>query len=431
MPELRTALGTLVLAVTFLFLPAQAAPQQGPDEVYRAWWASGLVHDEPGWERFWSRASISELADFRAETPEIAEAALAFLEEAHRALSEAAVPGRIEVVQQDAAEAFLHVRFEGRDGALPAGFPSEASVLMVWEEDGWKVREETYEGSVPGRLPDSDPPDEGCPAEAVLGDPSDPHRLLVSDSDAAGTVHFGAAYMLRDGDHFALHLPPFNEHHLRVEVRSGEVTPGSHSAVLSGTRWPGGCPALPEALVDGDPPVGELEWQPFDGSALARISFAFRDPDSGAGLLSGSLGSVPLIDATPGPVGEGSLMVTLDGREIVPDRGRVLFHEGEGRLEVMLEYTHANGGGSTSLSVSDFRGQIGVYVGDSWFDSREVTVVRAFGGDRVELEVREIPEDALPDGELDAEMILGMGTLKARVVTHRLVTVPTLPPVGS
>jgi hypothetical protein len=68
-------------------------------------------------------------------------------------------------------------------------------------------------------------------------------------------------------------------------------------------------------------------------------------------------------------------------------------------------------------------------LGRSWFDTREVTVVRVFQGERIELEVREVPEDALPEGALDADAALGLGTLKARVVTDRVVRIPALPPV--
>jgi hypothetical protein len=176
-------------------------------------------------------------------------------------------------------------------------------------------------------------------------------------------------------------------------------------------------------------PAGRLEWQIVDATS-ARFSFAFADPVSDALLLSGNLDVVPVLDVSPGPMGTGSVMVTMDDQEIVPDRGSVILHEGDARLEIALEYVLPNGSGSTTIVVPEFRGQPGVYPGASWFETREVTVVRVFDGSRIELEVREVGVDALPEGSLDADAVLGMGTLKARVVTDRLVVVPPLPPVG-
>jgi hypothetical protein len=428
----RSAFVRILLALTTLsLLPGAMAAQEGPAEAYRAWWDSGLTPADPDSERFRSQASILELAAFRAEEPEMAAEAVAFMAEAHREMVEAATPGRIEVVQEEGDAVILHVYLEGRGGPLPQGLPSEASVRMVREADGWKVDTETFMGSImSGGGDPSGGWSEACPADAALGDPASPHRLVLHGSDADRPVHLDAAYLLRDGDALTLHLPPFDENLLTVEARSGGEEPGTHAAVLAGMRWSGGCPALADALVHEDAPRGELAWQPAGDAGAARVTFVFPDPDSGAPLLSGNLDAVPLLDVTPGPMGAGSAMVTFDGEEIVPDRGSVRLHEGEGRLEIMLEYVRSNGGGSTTLSVPEFRGAPGVYMGASWFDTREVTVVRVFDGSRIELEVREVAEDALPEGDLAADVALGMGTLKARVVTDRLVVLPALPPVG-
>jgi hypothetical protein len=431
MPSPRVVFALLLLALPALPLLPAAAVAQGPAEAYRAWWSSGLTPADPGSERFRSRASILELADFRSEEPETAAETIAFMAEAHRTLVEAATLGRIETVHEDAGEALLHVVLNGRDGPLPAGMPSEARVRMVREEDGWKVDTESFTGAGFGGRSDTPAgPDEACPANAVLGDPDSPNRLVVFGTDGHRTVHPGAAYLLRDGDALTLHLPRFDENLLTIVARAGGNEPGSHVAMLAGTRWSGGCPALPDALVHGDAPAGRLEWQRLDDAASARVSFAFPDPGSDTLLLSGNLDAVPFLDASPGPMGPGSVMVTLDGQEIVPDRGLVVLHEGEARLEIMLGFVRSDGGGSTSVSVPEFLGEPGVYPGASWFDSREVTVVRVFDGSRIELEVREIATNALPGGVLDADEVLGMGELKARVVTDRLVRLPALPTVG-
>jgi hypothetical protein len=405
--------------------------QDGPAEAYRAWWASELTPADPASERFRSQGSIRELAAFRAESPEMAAEALAFMAEMHREMLAAAIPGQIEVVFEDAEEVRLHVVLEGRDGPLPPGLPSEAAVRMVREPDGWKVDTETFMGTMMSGGSDTSGGREAeCPADATLGDPASPHRLVLHGGEADRTVHLAAAYLLRDGDALTLHLPSIGENQLHVEARTGAREPGLHAAVLGGTRWGGGCPALPDALVHEEAPAGELEWHPLGDTGSARVSFTFPEPGSGAPLLSATLDAVPLLDISPGPMGEGSAMVTFDGDEIVPDLGVVLLHEGEARLEIMLEYSHSSGGGSTTISVPEFRGEPGVYVGASWFDSREVTVVRVFEGSRIELEVREVEEDLLPAGELDADVALALGSLKARAVTDRMVVVPALPPVG-
>jgi hypothetical protein len=421
----RRAFTLFLLSLALLPAPAAA---QAPAEAYRAWWASGLTLADPGAERFRSRASLTELDAFRAEEPEMAAEAIAFMTEMHRDLVAAAVPGHIEVLHEDAEEAHLHVVLEGRGGALPSDMPSEARVRMVREDDGWKVDTESFSGaSFGGGSGAAGAVAEAC--EAVLGDPGSPHRLVVHAAGGDQTLHFGSAYMLRDGDVLTLHMPAFDENLLIVEARAGGGEPGSHAAVLGGTLWGGGCPALPEALVQESEPAGRLEWQFLD-AASARVSFAFADAASNALLLSGDLAAVPVLDVSPGPMGTGSVMVTMDEQEIVPDRGSVILHEGEGRLEITLEYVRPNGSGSTTIAVPEFRGQVGVYPGGTWFDTREVTVVRVFDGTRIELEVREVALDALPEGSLSADAVLGMGTLKARVVTDRLVVVPPLPPVG-
>ncbi len=431
MARLRPALTLLLLLLTALALHPGAAEAQGdPAAAYRAWWASGLTAADPGSERFRSRASLEELAAFRSEDPATAAEALAFMAEAHRELVEAATLGRIEVVEEENDVVVLHVVLEGRAGPLPRGLPSEASVRMVRETDGWKVDTESFRGSIlSGGSGASGEGEESCPVDASLGNPASPHRLVLHGSDADRTVHPGAAYLLREGDALTLHLPLFQENLLSIEASSGSLEPGSHPAVLVGMRWAGGCPALAEALVHDDAPRGTLTWGPADDPASVRVSFSFADPGSGTSLLSGSLQDIPLLDVSPAPMGAGSTMVTIGGEEITPDRGRVLLYEGEARLEIMLEYSLPNGGGSTTISVPEFRGKPGVQLGRSWFDTREVTVVRVFQGERIELEVREVPEDALPEGALDADAALGLGTLKARVVTDRVVRIPALPPV--
>lgn len=435
-PRCQFVPALLLLALPVISMaPAAAAAQvesaDGPAGAYRAWWASGLTPADSDSERFRSQARIRELAAFRAEDPEMAAEALAFMVEMHRELVESASPGHIEVLFEDAEEAMLRVLLEGRDGPLPQGLPSEVSVRMVREADGWKVDTERFTGGMMGGGSDASGEwDEGCPADAALGDPGSPHRLVLHGGDADRMVHLGAAYLLRDGDALTLHLPSFDENLLTVSAGTGAQEPGTHAAVLGGIGWGGGCPGIPNALVQEETPRGELSWR-LDGDAgFARVSFVFADPDSRAPLLSGEMNMVPLLDVSPVPMGEGSIMVAMGGEEIVPDRGSVLLHEGEGRLEITLSYTRANGGGSTTIRVPEFRGEPGVYVGASWFDSRQVTVVRVFESSRIELEVREIEEAALPVGDLAAGVALGMGTLKARVVTDRVVVVPHLSPVG-
>lgn len=421
----------LVFALTLIILallPA-AAVAQGPADVYRAWWTSGLTPADSGAERFRSQASLAKLAALRSEDPEYAAESIAFMTDMHRALVAAAVPGHIEIVNEDAEHAVLHVTLRSRDESLPGGMPSEITVRMVNEEDDWKVDTESFSGgTVSGGSEESGEWDEACVIEGVLGDTASVGHVVVRGAEGDLTVALGAAYLLRDGNGLTLHLPPIGENLLTLEARTAASGPGIHRAVLGGTRFSGGCPALPDALVFEDAPTGELEWQLLDDPASARVSFDFPDPELGVLLLAGNLDVVPLIDISTEPMGPGSVMVTFDGEEIVPDAGRALFYQGEARLDIMMQYVRSNGGGSTSLSVPDFRGEPGVYPGPAWFDTREVTVVRVVDGNRIELEVREIATDEFPDGEVDASVLLEMGILKARVVTDRMVMVPPLVP---
>lgn len=421
----------LLLATHAGLLFPVATHAQGPADAYRAWWASGLTPADAASERFRSRASVAELAALRAENPEMAADVIAFMAEAHRELLAVAVPGRIELVHQEGDEAHLHVELEGRAGHLPAGVPSEAMVRMVLEDGGWKVDGESFMG---GRMGGSGSgADDAARADVACvpdpGHPDAPHELVIHAADGEHVLRFDGGYLLRLGDGLALHLPPFSENVLTVAARSG-AQPGSHRAELSGTLRGGGCPALPDALVHGSAHVGQLDWQPGDDAASAGVGFSFSDPGSGAPLLSGRLDRVPLLDATPGPMGPGSLMVTLDDEEVEPDVGSVVLQSGEARLEITLEFVRPNGSGSTTIAVPDFHGLPGVYPGTTWFDTREVTVVRVFDGTRVELEVREVAADALPEDGLSADAVMGMGSLKARVVTDRVVVVPPLTPVG-
>ncbi|CAN5693111.1 hypothetical protein BH23GEM11_BH23GEM11_19610 [soil metagenome] len=432
----RTLLALFFLLLAHASVPTHALAQAGPVETYRAWWASGLAPADPGSERFRSRASIRELAVFRAEAPEIAAEALAFMAEAHGELVRSAVPGLIEIVTDDGEEVTLRVGLEGRDGPLPSGLPSEATVVMVREADDWKIHRETFRGTLsPGGDSSLDVGwEEECPVDTeVVGPgaiaPGSPSRIVVHGADADRLLHPGGAYLLRDDQAATLHLPPFGENHLRVEAGLGGSEAGTHRAVLAGMRWSGGCPALSEALVHDDAPAGQLEWEHLHGPGRARVSFVFPDPDTGAPLLSGILDDLPLLDMTPAPLLPGSMLVTRNGQEIVPDRGQVLLHEGEDRLAILLEYRLPNGGGSMALSVPGFRGGPGVHVGSPWFDTLDVTIVTRFDGRSLELEVREIPESALPKDGLDAETARSMGSLKARVVTDQVVVLPHLPPM--
>ncbi len=131
------------------------------------------------------------------------------------------------------------------------------------------------------------------------------------------------------------------------------------------------------------------------------------------------------MDVTPGPLLPGSFLLAFD-EEVTPDRGRVLHHEADGRLEISLEYSRGSGGGSSGFSVEDFAGAPGVYVGGVRFGAVQVAVVKEFGGGGMRMELREVPEEAFPGGSPDVTTALGMGILRARVVTDRVVAIPSL-----
>lgn len=407
-----------------LILPAPVLAQGGPEEAYRASWASGFTPADPGAERFRSRILLEEFRAFLEEEPEMAADMLDYMTALYRELQEAAEPGAIEVLEQAADRVVLEVEFRGRNGPLPEGLPRSATVEMLLEADGWKVGREGFSGSIGGGG-DGGGYEDPCPAGTVLGDTSAPHTLQLQKDGGVVQLHFNEALLLKDGDDLTLRLPVMGSSQMEVRVRRGAATPGDHGASLEGMLASGGCPGFPETLLYDEPPV-LFTWQAATAPGTADVDFDVSAPDGGEmALVSGSLQAVPVVDVTPGPLLPGSFLLAFDD-EVNPDRGAVLHHPAEARLEISLEYSRGNGGGSSSFSVNEFTGGPGVYVGDVRFGAVQLAVVEEFGGGRIRMELREIPEEDFSGGEPDLATALGMGILRARVVTDRVVEIPAL-----
>jgi hypothetical protein len=423
-------LATLLALVAILTVPSAAFAQAGPADAYRAYWNSGLSPAAPEAARFRSEASLREIAAFLEEDPENARDALDFMAMLHGELYESADIAGISVVEETGDRATLEVHFEGRAGALPPGLPSRAAVQMVRENGGWKVDAERFTGGSPAvNAGPMEPEGDYCPAGTAVGDHGAPHMLAFPDPDGERRIHFGEAFVLRDGSSLSLRLPAVGESRISIDAPRGAEAPGSYPATLNGMRATGGCPALPEGLVYDDDARGTLEWMPGSRAGHVNVDFGFMDTGSGTPAFTGAVRDALLIDVSPGTLADDSRMVTMDGEEIRPDRGGALLYQEDGRLEVSVAYSTSSGGGSSSFTVPDFSGEAGVYVGDPFFDDVRVVVVRAFDGTRLDMEVRKVAVTDLPAGELTPDVAAGLGSLVARVVTDRVVVIPALQPL--
>jgi hypothetical protein len=415
------------LLAALILLPTPVEAQEGPVEVYRAYWDSGLTPSDPGAERFRSRAMLEEFRAFLEEEPEMAREALEFMTALYRELQEAAELGTVEVVEQTPELTVLEIEFQGRSGPLDGGLPQRATVEMVLEAEGWKVDREAFTSSMGGGGQE-DAHGDACPAGTILGDDSGPHTLLFRGEEGEVRLHFGEALLLQEGNDLTLRLPAMASSQLDLRVPGGATAAGDHSASLWGMRASGGCPGLPEALVydDGE---GLFTWQPGSGPGTVDVEFDISGSGGGPTLVSGSLQGVPLVDVSPSPLLAGSYLLAFDD-EVTPHRGAVLHHVAEERLEISLEFVRGSGGGASSFSVPGFTGEPGVFVGDVRFGHLQVAVVEEFGTGGVRLELREIPEEQVPAGGADIQQALESSVLRARVVTDRAVVIPSLAPVG-
>jgi len=439
----RLLLILLATAVVAPATPTLATAQEGPEEIFRAYWTSGLTPADPEAERFRSRASLDELAGFLAEEPDMAQEVLEFMTFMHRALHSAADIETVEVVEDGPDRVTLDVRFRGRDGLLPGDLPDRASVEMVREPEGWKIHSEAYSGAgrssagVGGAERLEGSPawvgetewDDNCGEGSVLGDPGAPHVLVLQGSRGEGRVHLPDAHLLLNEGALTLEISPFHGHELRISALENDRGPGRYEATLTleGVQDFGGCPAPPARLF-GATLEGEVEWVSGPEPGRADATFAFRDPETGETLVSGALQGAPVIDVSPGPLLEGSAMLFFD-EEVAPTLGSV-FHEPEhARLKLMLEYSAPSGGGSRSIWLEGFTGESGILLGDPLFGRVQVTLVREFDGSRLSLEVREVDEDQVGDVDTLAERFSSLGVLHARVRTDRVLRVTPLSPV--
>ena len=446
----RPILVFLAVATLAIAAPSPGIAQEGPVEVFRAYWASGLSPADPEVARFRSQASLKELAALLAGDPEMATDILDFMGAMHEDLQAAADLDTVEVVSDEGDRATLEVRLRGRDGPLRGDLPSRATVEMVREADGWKVHSEAYSGgNLFGSPADSAPAaeakrggkanpatwEERCPAGSTLGDPAAPHGLMLQGPGGEGRVHFSDARLLLNEGWLIVELPVFNEHRLSVRAFEAGHAPGSFDGSLSveGLMGFGGCPTLPARFIEpyfpGQvAPEGQVTWDSEPGSGRADVTFSFSDPETGQVDLSGALGGVAVIDISLGPLLEGSAMLIFED-EVAPTRGSVLHEPDRRRLEIQLEYDVPSGGGVESIRLEAFSGEPGFIVEDRGFGRAEVTLVREFDGTRLELEVREVPENELGDADDLVERFSTLGKLVARVRTDRVATLPALRPV--
>jgi len=446
----RPILVFLAVATLAIAAPSPGIAQEGPVEVFRAYWASGLSPADPEVARFRSQASLKELAALLAGDPQMAADILDFMAAMQGDLQAAADLDTVEVVSDEGDRATLEVRLRGRDGPLRGDLPSRATVEMVREADGWKVHSEAYSGgNLFGSPADSAPAaeakrggkanpatwEERCPAGSTLGDPAAPHGLMLQGPGGEGRVHFSDARLLLNEGWLIVELPVFNEHRLSIRAFEAGHAPGSFDGSLSveGLMGFGGCPTLPARFIEpyfpGQvAPEGQVTWDSEPGSGRADVTFSFSDPETGQVDLSGALGGVAVIDISLGPLLEGSAMLIFED-EVAPTRGSVLHEPDRRRLEIQLEYDVPSGGGVESIRLEAFSGEPGFIVEDRGFGRAEVTLVREFDGTRLELEVREVPENELGDADDLVERFSTLGKLVARVRTDRVATLPALRPV--
>jgi len=195
----------------------------------------------------------------------------------------------------------------------------------------------------------------------------------------------------------------------------------------------GGCPTLPARFIEpyfpGQvAPEGQVTWESEPGSGRADVTFSFSDPAMGRVDLSGALQNVAVVDISPGPLLEGSAMLYF-GEEVAPTRGSVLHEPERASLEIQLEYDAPSGSGGESILLEAFSGEIGLFVEDRGFGRTRLALVREFDGTRLDLEVRDVPEDELGDAYDLAERFPTLGEVVARVRSDRVATLPTLWPV--
>lgn len=435
----RPILVFLAVATLAIAAPSPGIAQEGPVEVFRAYWATGLSPADPEVARFRSRASLKELAALLAGDPEMATDILAFMAAMHEDLQAATDLDTVEVVSDVGDRATLEVRLRGRDGALRGDLPSRATVEMVREADGWKVHSEAYSGgNLFGSPADPAPASKAepsCPAGSTLGDPAAPHGLMLQGPGGGGRVHFSDARLLLNEGWLIVELPEFNEHRLTIRAFEAGHAPGSFegSLTVEGLMGFGGCPTLPARFIEPyfpgqTAPEGQVTWDSEPGSGRADVTFSFSDPATDQVDLSGALEGVTVIDISSGPLLEGSAMLYF-GDAVAPTRGSVLHEPDRRRLEIQLEYDVPSGGGVESIRLEAFSGEPGFIVEDRGFGRAQVTLVREFDGTRLELEVREVPENELGDAGDLAGRFSTLGELVARVRTDRVATLPTLRPV--
>ena len=446
---LRSILALMAAMILVVAVASPGTAQEGPAEVFRTYWATGLSPADPEVERFRSRASLEELAALLDGDPEMAADILDFMAAMHEDLQSSADIDTVEVVSEEGDRATLEVRLRGRNGPLRRDLPSRATVEMVREADVWKVHTEAYSGG--GFLsssPDSSSPDphdasgaepaaseETCPAESTVGDPAAPHLLVLHGPDGEGRVHVSDARLLLNEGWLIVELPVFNEHRLSIRAWEAGHAPGSFegSLTVEGLMGFGGCPTLPARFIEpyfpGQvAPEGQVTWDSEPGSGRADVTFSFSDPAMGRVDLSGALQNVAVVDISLGPLLEGSTMLYF-GEEVAPTRGSVHHEPGRARLQIELEYDAPSGSGGEFILLEAFSGGIGLFVEDRGFSSTRVALVREFDGTRLDLEVREVPEDELGDADDLAERFPTLGEFVARVRTDRVATLPTLWPV--
>ena len=446
----RCILVLMAATTVVVAAPSSGTAQEGPVEVFRAYWASGLSPADPEVARFRSQASLKELAALLAGDPEMAADILDFMAAMQGDLQASANLDTVKVVADEGDRATLEVRLRGRNGPLRGDLPSRGTVEMVREADGWKVHSEAYSGGGLFGSP-ADPPSEAraepsgkedpaaweetCPAGSTLGDPAAPHVLVLHGPEGEGRVHFSDARLLLNEGWLIVELPVFNEHRLSIRAWEAGHAPGSFegSLTVEGLMGFGGCPTLPARFIEpyfqGQvAPEGQVTWDLEPGSDRAHVTFSFPDPATGRVELSGALESVAVVDISLGPLLEGSAMLFFDD-EVAPTRGSVLHEPGRTRLEIQLEYDAPSGSGGESILLEAFSGEAGFVVEDRGFGRARVALVREFDGTRLELEVREVPENELGDTADLAERFSTLGELVARVRTDRVATLPTLRPV--
>lgn len=440
----------LAAATVAVAAPSPGIAQEGPADVFRAYWASGLSPADPELARFRSRASLEGLAALLAGDPEMAADILDFMAAMHEDLQSSADIDTVEVVAEEDDRTTLEVRLKGRHGPLRGGLPSLATVEMVREADGWKVHSEAYSGGElfsspadPASPSEAEPLEwedtagweETCPAESTLGDPAAPHILVLHGPEGEGRVHFSDARLLLNEGWLIVELPVFNEHRLSIRAAEAGHGPGSFegSLTVEGLMGFGGCPTLPARFIEpyfrGQvAPEGQVAWDSEPGSGRANVTFSIPDPATGRLDLSGALQDVPVADISPGPLLEGSAMLFF-GEEVAPTRGTVLHEPDRARLEISLDYDAPSGSGGQSILLEEFSGEPGYVVEDRGFGKTRVTLVREFDGTLLDLEVRNVPEDEMGDADDLAERFPTLGELVARVRTDRVATLPTLRPV--